>query len=63
MTLKLKSAYWIVSYTKGKNPKHISYLTYGESLLDVYQAHIENPKYERTNVVSIVQIEDYKEWN
>lgn len=62
MTLKLKSAYWIVSYTKGKNPKHISYLTYGNSLIDVYQQHINHPKYDRTEIVSIVQIEDYKEY-
>ncbi len=61
MTLKLKSSYWLVTYTASKSCKQISYMTTGESLFDVFQNHIQNPKYEKTNVVGIIQIQDNKE--
>lgn len=62
MTLKVKPSYWMVSYRKRSSPKQHSYLAFGNSILDVYEQHLKNPIYDKTEVVGIVEIQSYKEY-
>lgn len=56
--LKVKPDWWLLSYTKGKSLKQISYICYGFDVIDVCNRHISNPNYADTKIVGVVQILD-----
>lgn len=62
MQLKIKPSYWSVSYRKRSSPKQYCYTAIGNSLLDVYEQHLKNPIYDKTEVVGIIEIQSYKEY-